>query len=466
MTMIAIPSPDEVARNPELFARKFLKIQDKGMRTVPLAYNPTQLHYLTHRTPRDLILKPRQIGFTTAIQAENFRYCTTRPESIITLGKDDENTKEIRRIWKFFYDNLPENFRPRRLYDNATLTTFPDCGSRAVIGTAGSVDVGRGGTRTRMHGSEVAFWVDAQSIINGALQAGNLKWVALESTANGASGWFFDRCMEALQGGGVWKLHFYAWFTQAEYRLPLPMDTVLSYTDTELALIAKHQLTAEQINWRRDKIAEMGGLDDFLQEYPEDPLTCFKKSGIGYFGNVDHALKAPLAPTFDPAHRYVAGLDFGQQQDYTALMIIDATANHMVDLVRVRHERWAEMRKAVLNACKAWDVRIMHAEKNSMGSSEIESLYTEFEAAGLRTDIIPFNMTAVNKPSLMAHYRSALHEGGLLLQDLPVIRHELDSAVSKQTLRGWTVESPRDGDSGHGDTVVAGALANYSIGFI
>lgn len=467
-------SPSQVARSPYEFARRLLKIMDKHDLIVPLIYNPVQLRYLANRTPRDLILKPRQKGISTAIQAEHYRYSITRPTRSLTLMDVAKNTENMRAMAKRFHDNFPEVidledgrrlYRTRRNEDNATTTTYEN-GSRAVMGTAGSFDVGRSGSYRKMHGSEVGFWADAGYIIRGAMQAGSPDWVALESTANGSQGWYYEQVMQALDGDSTWKLHFFRWFDDLEYSTPLSPDETLDYTGDELALIEKHSLSPAQIKWRRAKIKEIGTLADFLAEYPEDVHTSFKHSGIGYFGNVDHALKAPPQPTYDPAHRYVAGLDFGQQQDYTVLMIIDATKNHMVHMVRIRHEKWAEMRKAVLNACKAWDVRIMHAEKNSMGSSEIESLYTEFTAAGLRTDIIPFNMTAVNKPSLMAHYRSALHEGGLLLQDLPVIRHELDSAVSKQTLRGWTVESPRDGDSGHGDTVVAGALANYSIGFI
>lgn len=452
------------------FASTFLRIQDKQKRLIPLRFNPIQIKLLAGIQKLTLALKPRQVGVTTAIKARYFRLNITRSVSTATLAHDDRTTQALRRMEGRFYDTLaiPPGFpKPLRDLNNATITTYPDFGSESMIVTAGSQSGGRGMTFTHVHGSEFAYWKDADELIAGILQAGDPE-IILESTANGATGKFFELCMAALDRPDLspWTLLFFRWFDDPTYCIPLEPDETLDYSGDELALIEKHQLTPEQIKWRRRKIAEIGTLDAFLQEYPEDAYTCFRKSGIGYFGNVDHALKAPLAPTFDPAHRYVAGLDFGQQQDYTVLIIIDATANQMVHMVRVRHEKWAEMRKAVLNACKAWDVRIMHAEKNSMGSSEIESLYTEFEAAGLRTDIIPFNMTAVNKPSLMAHYRSALHEGGLLLQDLPVIRHELDSAVSKQTLRGWTVESPRDGDSGHGDTVVAGALANYSIGFI
>lgn len=447
------------------FCEKYLVIQDKQDRIIPLKLNRAQRHFAENITTRNVILKARQLGFSTVIQAYIFKRVLSEPSRFVTMAHDDKTTSKLRRMSKLFFDKLPASINIKRNLDNAAITSYSNH-SEITISSAGSKEGGRGGTYGGgFHWSEVAFTTNAQEIVSGVMQGvPDSGVIFLESSANGSSGYFYDSVMKAKNGDSEYKLHFYAWWWNEEYQTALLPGEVITYTDEEKKLVDKHGLTPEQIKWRRNKQSTPGLV--FQQEYPEDEYTAFKNSGDGYFGNVDHALNAPLKPEYNAAHRYVAGLDFGQQKDYTVLIIIDATVNQMVYMVRVRHELWAEMRRAVREACKKWNVQVMHAEKNSMGSSEIESLYTEFAAAGLKTDIIPFNMTAVNKPSLMAHYRTALHEGGLLLQDLPVIRHELDSAVSKQTQRGWTVESPRDGDSGHGDTVVAGALANYSIGFI
>jgi len=464
---VTTPSPDEVSRNPHLFAEKFLRIQtSRGatgntLRTVPLRYNTLQARYLTERTPRDLILKPRQVGFSTLVQAELRRYEWTRAASTITLGKDDANTSELRRIADFYYQKLPEGFRPARRFANASLTTYPALGSQAVIAKAGSPDTGRGGTRTHFHGSEVAFWPDAQAIITGALQGGNPSWVVLESTPNGATGRFYELCMDALEGRPPWRLHFYRWFDEPAYTLPEPSEP-LALSDDEGILKERYGLTDGQILWRRAKIAEIGVLDDFLQEYPEDVRTCFKKSGAGYFGSIDHVFTAPFGVEPDPSHTYVAGLDFGQAQDYTALIVIDTTSSRMVDILHMRHEQWQVMRDAVREKCKRWHVQTLVAERNSIGSVNIEALYADFSARNLDTSIVAFDMTASSKPPLMASLRTALHEKTLRLQPHDTLYHELHAAVSKQTPRGWTVESPRDG-RGHGDTVVALALAWYAV---
>ena len=63
---------------------------------------------------------------------------------------------------------------------------------------AGSLETGRGSTYSDFHGSEVAFWKDAEHIIAGALQGGNPDCV-LESTQNGAMGYFYDLFMAGME---------------------------------------------------------------------------------------------------------------------------------------------------------------------------------------------------------------------------------------------------------------------------
>lgn len=474
------PSPTVFASDTDLFFRTFLKILDKDRVERRFVMNSLQRDYDAKRTARDLILKPRQKGFTTYVQGKLRQFEWTGPASTITLGKDAQNTQDIRDIADFYYNHLPDDFRPKRLYNNGTLTSFPGMNSKAVIGTAGSVNVGRGGTRTHFHGSEIGFWPDAGSIIAGALQAGKIRWAVMESTANGQQGWFYNECMAALDGDSEWKLHFYPWFADNEYSTPLAAGEQLEYTPEELELITRYKLTPAQIKWRRAKIRELlHSVEVFNQEYPSDPRTAFRASGLGYFGAIDHVFKiipGSIAP--DRSHRYVAGLDFGQQNDFTVLIVFDATANRQVDMLRVRRESWASMRRQIRNYCQKWHVVALEAEANSMGSTNIEALQSEFAEIGLDTSIYSFYTTAANKPSLMANYKASLMDGGLLLLNDDIIKAELNAARAVQLPNGtWTVQTPRDknkdgsskledvtaSELGHGDTVVAGALANKAI---
>jgi hypothetical protein len=468
-----IPPARAIFSDHQRFAETFLKIRNKEMKDIPLRFNAAQRDLSETIVSHNLILKRRQVGVTTWVQSRLRWKEWTGAASTFTLGKDDANTSMLRLMADRYYDLLPENFRPFRKLNNDVITTYPRLGSLSVIGKAGSTGVARGGTVTHFHGSEVAYWPDGKEIMKGAMEAGDIQEFWLESTGNGQQGYFYERCIECIEGEPtIWTLHFYPWFFGGELRRPLADDEELIYTDEEAALVEKHHLTPEEINWRRWKILGMAGsLPDFLEEYPEDPRTAFKMSGVGYFGQIDHVFKVKPGLSRETAHRYVGGLDFGQQRDYTALVVLNATTKRQVDLLRIRHESWREMRKEVVRMCQKWGIQILKAERNSMGQSQIEELREDFRKASHTITVYPFDMTASSKPSLMGNYRAELIDGGLLLLDDPIMRYELNGAKAVQTASGaWTVKSPRDkGDgsederSGHGDTVVAGALAVDAI---
>jgi hypothetical protein len=439
-----------------------LLILDKQSQLRTYTPNAAQADFLANRTGRDLVLKARQLGFSTAIQADHFLSAITRTTMAVTLAHDIPTTQKLRRMAKRFYDHLPS--APPRGLDNATTTTYPQTGSEVTIATAGSLTVGRGGTYSHIHGSEVAFWKDAESLMAGILQGvPDSGQIVLESTPNGAQGWFYDRCMEALDGNSDWTLHFYAWWWDDAYRIPLEDGEALDYSDDERTLIAAHGLDAEQIQWRRKKQRELGRL--FAQEYPEDPRTCFLTSGQGYFSDIadlERVFKAPTDAVYNVQHRYIAAMDFGQASDYSVVSVIDATTLQEVELWRANRIPWGDIRRRALDLCQKWQVQSLHPERNSMGGTNIEELHKEFAAAGCRTSIVPFDTTAQSKPLMVTAFHWALDQGGLTL---------LPDAVGKQELYGYTASQLPSGawkyeGFPHDDTVIArmGAWHGLSAG--
>lgn len=445
-------TPNQVANNAELFAQMFLKIRDKEKRLVSLSWNKAQRDFHYNRTGRDLILKARQLGFSTYLQGEMFRREVTDTRTTITLAHDAETTQKLRRMADRFWGHCKfNNIQPARKYANATLTTYPEFDSTAVIATAGNVEVGRGDTYTDLHGSEVAFWPDAERIVAGAMQGGNPD-VVLESTPNGSQGFFYERCMEALRGEGVWKLHFYPWWWDDNYRLSLDPEERIELTDEEAHLSKKHNLTLEQIKWRREKQRELKRF--FIQEYPEDVNTCFLTSGNSFFGDLMANYNAPYDATYQEDHRYIAGLDFGQTNDYTALVVIDHTANAMVDFLHINKLEWSEQRRRIIEMCKKWNVQKLVAESNSIGSVNIEAIQHQ----GIT--VHPFATTNASKAEIMSDLYESLHSG-LQLMDISVMKHELQTFVSSQTASGvWRLAAEGEG---HDDTVIALALANQNL---
>ena len=153
-------------------------------------------------------------------------------------------------------------------------------------------------------------------------------------------------------------------------------------------------------------------------------------------------------------HRYIAGLDFGQTNDYTALIVIDHSANQMVDFLHINKLEWAEQRRRIVEVCKNWNVQTLVAESNSIGSVNIEALMNN------GVNIRPFQTTNASKAEIMSDLYESLHNG-LQLQDISVLKHELNTFVSTQTSSGvWRLAAEGDG---HDDTVIALALANQNL---
>lgn len=447
----------------EAFCAERLVIQDKHGELVPLQFKRAQRELITNLTGRDLVLKARHVGVSTAIQALHFYKQMRGNARTATICHEDDLTSTLRRMVDLFYSELPDGERPPRLYANAKLTTYPTLNSEGSIATVGGTAgrrKGRGGSKTHIHGSEVAFWPDAQQVLAAAMQAGDPD-IILESTPNGMMGWFYEACMEALRGEGVWTLHFFPWWYDDDYRLPLDDGEMLAYTADEQRLVAEHGLDADQIKWRRHKQAELK--EDFAQEYPEDPVSCFLASGRSYFGDIEQVFSAPSGAVYDPAHDYVAGLDFGQANDFTALAIVDKTTGEQVDLLHINKLPWQEMRREISRVANYWHAYVV-GEGNSMGTTNTELLQTgEILEDGTRIAPVHLDVfwtTPASKPPLMQDLHHALHDGGWRVLNDPVQKHELRAFITRRLPGGgWAYEG---GEGAHDDTVIALALARYA----
>lgn len=450
-------TPAQVLRDDTLFARTFLKIADKESNLIPFVHNAVQRQLAQQMGRRVLILKARQFGVSTFILGRFYRLAVTRSFRGAILSNKDDNTQMLRRIIARFHRNMP--IQPRVGANSAVLTTYPDTDSEIVIATAGGRTTGRGGSLVAVHASEVAFWPDPQEIMAGIMQAGN-PVLYLESTPNGAQGYFYEQCMRALDGDRDWQFFFFPWWFMGEYRRPIAQDDErdsLPWTSEEQELAEKNGLDAEQINWRRFKIRELG--EKFWQEYPEDPYSCFLVSGRGFFGDIEHCWTAPEDARPVLGRRYTAGLDWGQAEDFTALSVIDTVTRQQVDLMRVNKMRWSDMRLRVRQICEFWRVAELYVEANAMGSTNIEALEDEFaQIDGLDTCIISFTTTAKNKGVLLTTYASALQNGDLRLMNLPLQKHEHNAFEARQSAVSniWQYSAPA---GGHDDTIIANMAA-------
>ena len=272
-----------------LYAKNVLKIVTKEGESVPFALNSAQLYVHNQLEKqlkeqgnvRALVLKARQTGISTYVQGRNFWKVTqNRNANAFVLSHLAESTNAIFNMVKFFYDNVPHPaFKPPLASQSASTLVFDEINSRYRVGTARSTQTGRGQTNRFVHGSEVAFYPQGSDIVAGLLQTvgGKKSEVILESTANGAGGWYYDQVMKSVRGESEWQTIFIPWYWMPEYRRkPSPYFVA---TPEEYELAQKYNLDDSQLCFRRAKLDELGGTDLFQQEYPSNILESFLTSG-------------------------------------------------------------------------------------------------------------------------------------------------------------------------------------------
>jgi hypothetical protein len=301
----------ELLEDPYLLIEMMFQIPNKKGKTVPFFLNNVQkdflqqLEELKEKYPNEqkkvLILKGRQQGFTSLITAYQLAYTVMRSNmSGKTIAHTREDTAGIFQMKaKFFFEHIPEIFQPKKKYDSKSEYFFDILNSHWTISTAGSKEGGRSSTVQMLHGSEVAFWKDAQAKLAGlgeAIVPDGL--LILESTANGYN-YFKTLFDEAIEGNNSYHAFFYQWWRTPEYRMEFETKEVLnqfkkaiknksryknipSKIMEKLAIVReKYNVDYEQLYWWSKKYQDKK--DKALQEYPHSPADAFLTSGDTYF---------------------------------------------------------------------------------------------------------------------------------------------------------------------------------------
>jgi hypothetical protein len=331
------PAQREVLRklqtNLPYFLEKCVKIVDKKGQLQPFRLNAAQ-KYLHERMEaqierigrvRIIVLKGRQQGVSTYCSGRQFHGVLFNPNrSAYILSHEASSTAALLDKVRHYYDTLVDPLKPKLTTSNRN-TLEMDNGSKYRIGTAGASETGRSLTNQDFHGSEVAFYEQADKIAAGALQTVAEEpgtSVVLESTANGVGGYFYRMVMDTLaRPDGMWEVVFIPWFWQEEYRLPVTSGFTPTRDEEELK--AAYDLSDEQLNWRRDKITQLT-LKKFKQEYPCTVSEAFQGTGEKLLNpeDITRARSPKLrSQLFDEMSAVVMGVDPARTGDRTAIVI-------------------------------------------------------------------------------------------------------------------------------------------------
>jgi hypothetical protein len=164
----------------------------------------------------------------------------------------------------------------------------PGLQSKFLIDTANNSNAGSSFTLNYLHISELSKWERPEETMKSLMQAvpKNNAIVIVESTANGAGDYFHRLWDQAESGENDYIPLFLPWFTHTEYKDPFVNDSdrtqfALTLDDEEKQLIEIHNVTLEQLQWRRNTIKNKcaGSIDTFHQEYPSTAEEAFLTSG-------------------------------------------------------------------------------------------------------------------------------------------------------------------------------------------
>ena len=256
----------------------------------------------------DIILKARQLGISTMTVIEFLAYAMfIKGFNGAIISEDRDKTKKLLQKVHLALKMLPDEYRIPFDHAREDYIIFEPppkgTGSSLYIGTAGTKSYGRGDTIHAAHCSELGLWKDAEELLNGLEESVPLRPGAIlriESTAFGRGNHFHKLCDRAMhKRGGRYRFHFFPWWyaLDDEYRMALDDGEVLTPTAEENTLIEQTQetyrflITEEHLKWRRVKI-DAKGIDNFNQEYPDDPESCFLSTGNAVFHGIMPLLMA------------------------------------------------------------------------------------------------------------------------------------------------------------------------------
>jgi phage terminase large subunit-like protein len=185
--------------------------------------------------------------------------------------------------------------------------------------------------------------------------------------------------------------------------------------------------------------------------FREEYLAEFLDDAAGVFRRVEEAATARAEDGPQPGERYVFGVDWARDADFTCIAVLAVGTRRLVALDRFNEIGWSLQRGRLAALAARWLPEAIWAEANSIGGPNIEALQNE----GL--PVIPFTTTATSKGPLIEALALALERGELAIFPDPALVGELQAYRLERLPSGRFRYSAPPGE--HDDCVIALALA-------
>ncbi len=349
--MLAAPNTDDIVAHygdVNWRIRNLYKIVNDQGEVVTFVPNGSQQALLDNLHYLNLVLKARQLGFTTFIQILMLDQCLWQPSTEVGMiaHRLDDAKRIFREKAQFAYENLEPWIKE--------MVPLVRCSSQEMVFANGSsfiVGTGlRSGTYQMLHISEhgklcAQFPEKAREAKTGALNTvppGGM--IFIESTAEGQHGDFFEFCQDARESikknvrltNQHYRFHFYPWYYCDRYSMTETEADHIQVTSKYEAyfdhLDSKHAITLSkgQKAWYVLKAATQH--EDMKREMPSTPDEAFEAVVEGaIYGecivdaqdNLRIGVKPPV-----PGHPVYTFWDIGIG-DHMAIWLVQFLPNNM-----------------------------------------------------------------------------------------------------------------------------------------
>ena len=477
-------------------APKLFHINTKDRGIIPFTPSVAQKTFWEDdKIGSDIVLKARQLGISTMTVIEFLAYAMFIDGfNGAVISEDRDKTKKLLQKVHLALNMLPEENQIPREHSREDYIIFkapPEgTGSSLYIGTAGTKSYGRGDTIHAAHCSELGLWPDAEELLNGLEESVPLRDGAIlriESTAYGRGNHFHKLCDRAMhKRGGRYRFHFFPWWyaLDDEYRMELEPEENITPTDAENDFIEQtnehysFHITDEHLKWRRTKIDQKGE-DNFMQEYPEDPESCFLSTGNAVFHGITNLLFEAakrlryLEPTYERTIRgvkckiwraakagrtYLLTVDTSEgskdTSDYDAISVWEADNGELKQCVTgAGRVDSSSLTHAICELSEEYNNALVAVERASTGFSILDKLleaqehydfeiynHSEFDqSSGKRRSIPGWRPTLSAKIAACGRFEEMFKLGECQVKDVEV----LDQAMAYQhNPRTGALEAP------------------------
>lgn len=361
--------------SPILWLKNFVKIVNNDGELVPFEVNKEQEHFINHMDKYNIILKARQIGFTTLSLGLMLYYAHVKPNTqYLMLSYDGESVQNIFNRLKDMYESMPDKYKsPQKRMNKMELLL--ENGSRVSVKVAGNKSLGRSFTCQMIHLSEFSFWEEKQQEkgllgLEQGLAKNKDSKIIIESTANGIGNNYYNIFTSAFKGNSKYKAFFYNWY-QNKTQFKSDYDQAETWYKGEChgvrlsakdltpyeSMLYKKGASLKQLMWRQWKLLDMTQ-DEFNQEFPSTPEEAFVTTSTGVFDasiitsrynylpiplkyNEIKPLPDSLLKYFGKGlfiykdvkrgERYYAGIDTGAglKGDFSSIVILDSSGEQV-----------------------------------------------------------------------------------------------------------------------------------------